>query len=512
MAVNPPPSTPVERSLVIPPPVYGWNTKDPLSAMDPLYAPELVNFFPNAGTVDLRNGYLQYATGVGSGDVRDIYQFIDTAGSRYFVATGNDAKAYEITPGGAGTNITGALTPFPARNYFATYKNRMWIKSSNASHDVYYWTGSGNVTAAAFTGPSGDDKALGYIAPYKGRLYFAGNDASIWYSDFGAVTGALTQYDFSGFFESGGKVAFIGTFSPYSSNSLQSYFLVISSGGDALIFQGDYPGSSTWALTSRYYIGAPVGGFSFFRFYNDVLVITGSGLVSMLAVVQGAVGEDQFLSNNIQSVWKGFIEGVIAAGTLNLISGCFYPLGNYILISIYIAANTYYQLVMNATTKAWTLFKGQNGVAFCVFNNNLYFGADGSGASGGKVAKADTGYFDDDLANAGTPKSRELLVRHAFNSMGSPTVRKQFTRATPTVYQSENLSITINGDVDYTNTVSTSTETDTSKGTSYQLYQPTCSISADSGNALSVRIDGTCTTKRFSLQATKVTWNEGTAV
>jgi len=28
-------------SKTIPPPVLGWNTKDPISQMDPLYAPEI---------------------------------------------------------------------------------------------------------------------------------------------------------------------------------------------------------------------------------------------------------------------------------------------------------------------------------------------------------------------------------------------------------------------------------------------------------------------------------------
>lgn len=507
--ITPPPASPVERSLTIPPPVGGWNTKDPLSAMDPLFAPEIVNFFPNAGTVDLRNGSIIFATGVGAAEVRDVYEFIDSVGSHYLVATGNDAKAYEITPGGVGTNITAAATPFPARNHFATYRGRMWIKSSNASHDVYYWTGSGNVTAAAFTGPSGDDKALGCIAPYKNRLYFAGNSASIWYSDYNAVTGVLTEFDLAPIFENGGKLAYISSFSPTAANTQQQYFLAISTGGDAVLYQGDYPGSSTWSLASRYYIGAPIGQFAFFKYYNDILVITPSGLVSMLNVVQGAVGDDRFLSNNIQSVYRDLMEDVLTAQVGNLVSGSFYPLGNSILISIYITTGTFYQLVMNTTNKAWTLYKGLNGVCFVVFNNKLYFGCDGG--DGGLVYKADTGYYDEDESNPGSVKAREIKLRHAFNPMGNPTVRKQFTSVTPTLYQSEGLDLTINADIDYTDTVATSTETDASKGTSYQIYQPKCAISADSGNAISVRIDGTVTTKRISLQATKVTWNEGTS-
>lgn len=492
--------------MTIPPPVLGWNTKQPISQMEPLYSPEIVNFFPDGGTVDLRNGYRQYATGVGSADVRDLYEFIDTVGSRYLIATGNDAKAYEITSGGAGTSISGAASPFPARNYFASFNNKVFIKSSNTSHDVYYWTGSGNIAAAAFTGPSGDDKALGCIATYKNRLYFAGNSASAWYGGVNLITGALTEFDFSPVFESGGKLVYISSFSPTAADTQQQYFLAISTGGDAVLYQGDYPGSTTWSIAARYYIGSPIGKFSFFKYHNDILVVTASGLVSMLAVVQGTVGDDRFLSNNIGSAYKSYMDAVLTAGTTDLVSGCYYPLGHYILISIYTAANTYVQLVMNTTNNAWTLFKGQNGVAFTVFNHRLYFGGDGG--SGGQVFKADNGYFDDNESSVGNAKNRTIICRHAYSNFDSSYLTKQFTEARLNMYQSEGFALTADMDVDYANTAAAQVVTPDTADTTYKYYQKKIGLNGI-GKAGSFRIDGTVTTKRMSLHATEVFWNEG---
>jgi hypothetical protein len=84
---------------------------------------------------------------------------------------------------------------------------------------------------------------------------------------------------------------------------------------------------------------------------------------------------------------------------------------------------------------------------------------------------------------------------------------KQFTECRPIVQQSEGLTLTLDVNVDYNDVVATSTVTDTTD-TAYKLYLPRMGLNGI-GKAASVRIDGTVTTKRMSLQALEVLWNEG---
>jgi len=63
------------QSLTIPPPVGGWNTRDPISAMGQEYAVEMENYFPNMASVDLVNGYRYHSKSVGTGVVSLVANF-----------------------------------------------------------------------------------------------------------------------------------------------------------------------------------------------------------------------------------------------------------------------------------------------------------------------------------------------------------------------------------------------------------------------------------------------------
>lgn len=84
----------IERSVVVPfpAPTKGWCTRDPLAAMDPLYAPIFHNWWPLKGYVTWRPGCREHATGVGSGAVNTIMSYVGTSGTRKLLAVGSDYK------------------------------------------------------------------------------------------------------------------------------------------------------------------------------------------------------------------------------------------------------------------------------------------------------------------------------------------------------------------------------------------------------------------------------------
>jgi hypothetical protein len=87
---------------------------------------------------------------------------------------------------------------------------------------------------------------------------------------------------------------------------------------------------------------------------------------------------------------------------------------------------------------------------------------------------------------------------------------KQFTSATIILQESEGLTLTVDADVDYADRTPTSTLTNTAD-TSYKRYHARAGLTGI-GKAASIRFEDTVTTKRRSIEAIEVHWNEGDIV
>lgn len=498
------------HSLTIIPPVGGWNTRDPISNMDPQYAVEMENYFADGGTVSLRKGYLSHATGVGSSVSISLFEYVRSSGTRFLLAESVSAtpNLYDATAAGAATDIDGGNSlandgPLDMVNFM----DRVFMKTYGNNRDVYVWQGAGTITTAAFTmGAGGDDKDLKRPAVYRKRLYFIQYTAPvIWYTELpGAITGNLLSFDLSSELSLGGNLLFIGSTSLSGNGAnIDNVFVMISEMGEILIYEGDYPTASNWRQIGKYYIAAPAAPKSFFYWGQDVIIITREGLVALSSVVNaGTTGQYQYLSDAIAPTFKEYINYAVSLASPGpwYISGLHYPQGNYLLINIPIDGATI-QFVMNTITRAWAMFTNQTAGGWSLYNNALYFGG-----SGGVIYKADTGYFDDN--GSGVASNRATKLRFAYNYFGDPEHVKQFVSAIPTIYESEGLSLTLDVDVDYANTAAVSTVTNTTD-TSYKLYQPICGLKGI-GTAGSIRLDQTVTTKRRSIQAVKVIMKTGT--
>jgi hypothetical protein len=502
-------------SVTIPPPVMGINTKQPISEMDPLYTPEAENFITNGSTVDLRKGCAAFSTVGDSGDTfQGLAPYAMTSGTKYLIAylydaSGSGVFPYSITTGGTAADISGgtALTAVDISPIFScNFNGRVFMKAYDDTTDVYVWTGTGNISAAAFTGPSSDDKALRQISAYKNRLYFCGADAKVWYGTVEGVTGALTSFDFAKNFTNGGQLLYCGSISPNPSNDRDQNFIAISTSGDVLMYQGDYPGSSAWSIAGSYFAGEPIGLRSFIQFQNDILVITKQGLVSILALVSGTALENSYLSDNIGTLFTDNITSAASLANPNYISGAYHPTGNYILINFPTATDlsTYKQLVFYTLNKSWWVFTGYGSPRmWASFNGGLYFTA----GTSAKVQQADTGYLDTSSSD-GSALSRTIVLRHAYNYFSAPNKTKQFLEARPVMFQSEGFALTADMDVDYGDVTATQVVTPNTADTAYKIYRPRIGLKGI-GRAGSFRIDGTVTTKRMSLQATEISWKEG---
>lgn len=489
------------NSETIPPPLMGINAKDAISNMDQSFALEMENFFPVGNAIEMRRGYETFATGVGGGKVFDLHPFVAVNGTEYLLAT-DSASVYDCTAGGAAVLLSG-LTIFTGFFSSVNFRNRIFMKAYDAATDVYDWDGT-TWNLSAFVGPGGDDKTLWYVTSYKNRLYFLDTNCSMWYGGVDAITGALTEWDFKSLFHHGGSPVFIGPFGATAS-VLAEEFIVISTKGEILLYDGDNPGATNWSLVGRYFMPEPAGPRAFVRNGQDILVITRLGILSLSSIINStAITQFSYLTDNISPLFRDSVNTAVAIGPSfsQYIVGCIYPNGNYLIINLPTSVTTSIQYVMNLVTGAWAKFSNQDAWFFALHKSKLYFG-NGNGV----VSLADTGYDDEDPFNAGQILPRAVKLRCAFNYFGNRQSVKQFTECRPILSQSEGLSLTLDVNVDYNDVVATSTVTDTTD-TAYKLYLPRMGLKGI-GKAASIRIDGTVTTKRMSLQALEVLWNEG---
>lgn len=501
-------------SATIAVPAMGWNNEDNISQMDPSYALDMENYFPAYGVCTLRNGYRKVVSGLGNGGgaANDIVTGIGSFGTNNMIASTSSSlanfKVYAINAGSFGsTDITGAEVLSSGQFTSLNFNGHFFFKPYNNSDHVYIWSGSGNIATSGFTGPSGSDVAFTNIATYKTRFYGA-EGTNLWYGAPNGITGAMSSFPLASYFSLGGNIAIIGQISRAKNYQADSLFVAISNLGEVVIYQGDYPLSLSWTLVGHFYIPPPQNQNSSVARDGDLVIGTILGGVSLLSVLSGdsTYIQDSMLSAKITQPW-------IANQALGLsfdysAQPVYYPGGNQLFFNLPTTqsggvAVIWTQYVMNISTGAWCRFTNQNASCWTVFNNKPYFGG-----PYGKIFQADTGNFDEDPANTGQALTRSTTLRPAYNYFNDQTQVKQFVEAQPILYESNGLSVTLDSDVDYENRVSTSLNTDSSKGNAYQLYKPRCGLQG-LGNAASIRFDGTCTTKQRSILAIKVYWNEG---
>ena len=499
-------------STTIPPCVGGWNTKDALISMPPEDAIELENLYPDNDKVNLRRGFrlASAISGAASTDIIDGLGVLAYGQTEYLVGYSSAQSELYNMSSGVASALTGAAPTNGAVNMLQ-FKDTLYFVSFDSTNDIYSWPGSGAVATPAFVGPGGDDKDIGVITSYRRRLYFGQRTSPIlWYgavdqSEHGGVN--LNYIDLRTVLKLGGDIIIIGSTSRAKDFNEDSLFVIVSSRGEVLLYQGEYPGSATWGLVGQYFIPRPVGFKGFFYYGADLCIITRSGVVPMSEIIgYGQLREQAFLSYKIGAAFKAAAtDALLVSPYIHNWMGLYYQRGNYVLINAPSEASqtgARVQFIKNMQTGAWTKFTGQTGHAWTLFNDRLYFGS-----NYGKVFKADEGDFDESLSSAGTAVDTAVKMRQALNYLGDYGKKKHFHFIRPIIKQDDGLNLTMGINVDYEDTVTTNTSTDTSD-TSLILRQPLIKVSG-LGRAFSLRQDQNMKNMTYEHYATEILYTPG---
>lgn len=442
------PRGPVSVSQSTPAPVGGWNTRDALAAMKPTDAVALDNWFPTTSYCEIRGGYASYATGMtGNGKTLAVYNALSGT-NKMFCATASGI--YDVSSAGAvGASVATPTNGKYQWTMFGDGTSNWLIMVNGVDKPLYYdgaaWTAVDGVSSPALTGLA-TTNIIG-VNVFKGRLFFI-QKASLcyWYLSAGVAGGALTKIDLSAECKRGGYLVAMASWTRDSGDGADDVAVFVTSEGEAVVYQGNNPASSSsWAKIGAYYIGRPLGRRCMTQFGGDLIVLTENGTFPMSAAMQSATIDYKYaLSFKIEPT---FTEAGRLYGSTFGWKATVYPAQSALLVNVPVAEDgVHEQYVMNTITKSWCRFNSWNAEDFAIFNGELYF------TSGTSVNKAWTGQIDgaNDIVAYG---------KTAFSYFGSPGLKKTFKLFRPVIAVDGSISFLTDIDIDFKDDELTGTAT-----------------------------------------------------
>lgn len=437
-------------------PTGGLNARDALASMPATDAVTMDNFFPSTTSVNLRNGYTNWVTGLPA-DVESLMAYRSATTNKGFAASGS--AIYDVTTQGVvGAAVVSGQSNarWQHVNFGTTGGQYLYAVNGADSPQLYNGTAWQAVTGAsapiAITGVT--TSTLINVNVYKNRLYFIPvNSLSYWYLPVNSLGGAALQVDLTPLFKMGGYLMAMATWTIDNASGVNEYALFISSEGEIAMYQGSDPSSGTaWGLVGMFRIGRPVGRRCFVKVGSDIILISADGFFPMSkALLTDRSQLQDAISNKIINLVNNDVQNY---GSHFGWEAILYPIGNKLIINVpQIEGDTQYQYVMNTITGAWCRFTKWNANCFMTIGDSLYYGSNlGATAGSAYVAKCDYGVSDNGAYIFGE-------VKTAFQYFGNPGIQKQFKMARPVFLTAGIMKAALAMDVDYADVYPTATPT-----------------------------------------------------
>lgn len=417
----------VSRTVGVPAPVGGWNARDSLADMDKRDAVILDNFFCTPTDVRVRDGYVDWATGLGA-QVSTLASYSPPSGSaELFAAAGGNI--YDVTASGAvGAAVVTGKTSAEWQHAMMGTSGGQFLLMCNGADDVLSYDGT-TWSNPSITGVTPAN--LIHINVHKNRVWFIEkNTLKAWYLGTNAVAGAASPFDFSGLFTRGGYLVAMATWSLDVGFGMDDYAVWVTSEGQVAVYQGTDPASaSTWSLVGVYQLGEPLGRRCFIKFGGDVLYLGADGLTPLSkALVSTTETTNQRVTAKIQSVVS---EYVTQYGSNFGWQCAMLPSENMLLVNVPTAASgpQSMQLAMNTISGAWSRFTGISAACWERHNEQLYFGGNGVVCRAWGTRSDNGANINFEALQAFNPHGNNSqlkqvkMLRPVFSTDGAPAVR-----------------------------------------------------------------------------------------
>jgi hypothetical protein len=343
--------------------------------MKPTEAVTLENWFPTPSYVEMRGGHASHATGT-TGNIKTLAVHNAMAGTSTMYAY-TSSGIYDVTSAGAvGASKLARTNGKHQWTMFGDGSSNWLIAVNGVDKPAYFdgttWTAVDGASTPALTGLT-TTNIIG-VCVFKGRLIFIEkNSLSFWYLAAGAAGGALSEFDLSGEAARGGFLMACASWTRDGGSGVDDFFVAVTSEGEAIVYQGTNPNSSTtWAKVGSYVIGKPLGRRCIMQYGAECVVLTEQGAFPLSALLMSGDERAKFaLSYKIQNV---FTETARTYGSTFGWKAISFPARDAMLVNVPFAEDgTHEQYVMNTNTKAWCKFTEWDAEDFAVFNKELYF-------------------------------------------------------------------------------------------------------------------------------------------
>ena len=369
------------KAASVPAPVGGLNSRDSVDAMPPTDALIMSNFFPTVGKITLRDGYTQFCTGIGTGDVETLIEH-SAGANRQLLAIGSNGTFYQIDTGSAVSKKTGLAN---GRAEHIEFNNVSVIVPSGA--DVpFSWDGSSASNLSITLSDSVNANTLTGVHSHKNRVYYwTGTSQNFYYSaTVDTFTGNFTKFPVGLVGTFGGNILSIGSISLDGGEGVDDLLAIIMTSGEVIIYSGSNP-SSDFALVGTFRLAEPVlekRGIA--KLGGDLIVMTKEGYLPLSQVIR------QDLVGNKAAAISEKIRGTVIAqvaetGTSQGWQIFVSPDGDKVYFNYPTsdaATDPYNQHVFNPIIRAWCIFENLPAIVWGQFNGDTYFGG-----AGGKVFK-----------------------------------------------------------------------------------------------------------------------------
>lgn len=399
----------------IPAPVGGWDAVSSLADMDEDRAIVLDNWFPKPDSVEVRRGYKNHATGMGSTVVETllVYHGINAAANKMFAALGGDF--YDVTAEATATatsSVTGmANNRWQWVNFTTSGGKFLW--ACNGADTPKHYNGSAWATPS-ISGVTSTD--IVHVNAHQNRLWFVIKDSTTAaYLATGAIQGTATPFELGGQTIRGGYLVAMGTWTRDGGAGMDDIAVFMFSTGDCVIYQGTDPASSaTWVKVGTFQLAPPIGRRCFNSIAGDLVITSIEGVLPIskaLQVDQSALATVAF-TKNINNAFNTAARSYKANFGWEVVP---YARGTMALINVPVSEGSLqHQYVFNTLTGAPCRFTGWNVNTMVVFNDNLY-----GATNDGKVIRLDFGGRD------GTTEI-SAIGQSAYNYFKSKGILKNF--------------------------------------------------------------------------------------
>ena len=406
-------------------PIEGWNAYDSLDNMPPTAAIVLNNLIPGTGTVDTRQGTLEYYD-LGTGEPCETVASLDSSEASLLVAA-SAGGMWDITD----TQVEVAATEVTELAPIGTFLNDRWqhknFRRADENGILLMCNGVDNTQVITPGTPSTltdlvDTDLVGTdfigVEVFKGRCYYwKDNDDAFYYTDAGSYQGNLIRFPLGAFVQKGGKLLLVSTWTQQDSGDGRDDFIIfVFSSGEILTYQGDDPGGiGFFEMVGRYFTAEPLSVRGMDNYGNDIIIMTKDGYVGLSSIIQQ--GRTSDVAQFSRLIHKAIVaETAIRADLFGWDCKLFAKKG-LMVFNVPLSDTTFEQHILNTVTRKWCRFKGINVNCMDVHNERLF-----GGTVDGRVLA-----ILESTSDEGRPITFEAL--YAFNYLGNAGIQKHLTAA-----------------------------------------------------------------------------------